>query len=224
MTTLRYKLPANPRSSSARDRRCRTAFTIIELLMVVLIITILFGILLSGIRTVQRHTLQTISLAEVRNIENAWKQYFAHYQVWPDDDVISGAPTLPDRDGTQHRITPVMAQALQGITNHPWAASWNHDGIVFMEFSRFVIEPGNANEHRMPVNAWGARPHYPREQCAYYVCFDTEGRNEIAFDPFADLTGAASMTTNLYRDVAVWSFNPEIKDRQGRPRLLGSWQ
>ena len=78
------------------------AFTLIELLMVVMIIAVLFSILLSAIRTVERHTLQTVTQAEIKNIENAWKQYFAHYQMWPTNN-------LPDC-----RLGEAFANVLRG--------------------------------------------------------------------------------------------------------------
>jgi prepilin-type N-terminal cleavage/methylation domain-containing protein len=198
---------------AARGRRAagRAAFTLIELLVVVMVIAILYGMLLSAIRTVQRHTLQTVTRGELKNIENAWKQYFAHYQVWPETDGAEETARLIDGD---------MAWALQGVTNSAWAARWNRDGIVFMEFSRLDADDGR------PLNAWGESRRFEKDLCSYYVAFDIDGDNQIEVRPCERLgSPGASPATNVFRGVVVWTFNPEIKDRAtGMPAVMGSWQ
>ncbi|MDD5708122.1 MAG: type II secretion system protein [Kiritimatiellae bacterium] len=195
------RLQSTPVDAS-RAVRSRAAFTLIELLMVVMVITMLFGILLSAIRTVQRHTLQTVTRAEIKNIENAWKQYFAHYQMWP---------TNPP----PYRIDAAMARSLQGVEAN---SAINPDSLVFMEFSRFALDG-------RPLNAWGDSGRHPNDLCSYYVFFDNDGDNEVSVPLYAGLeTPDTTTTTNLLRGVAVWTYNPEIKDSGGNPVVLGSWQ
>ena len=171
--------------------------------MVVMVISVLFGILLSAIRTVERHTLQTVTRAEIKNIENAWKQYFAHYQMWPTNP--------PD-----NCIDARYADALRGLD----AAdndSFNKDGIIFMEFTRFDSE-------NRPANAWGESRRYNEDECAYYVMFDDDGDNRIQVPIEVPSSGGSGVSTNLARSVAVWSFNPTRRDASDRPAVLGSWQ
>lgn len=191
------------RARRIANRRSRRAFTLIELLMVVMVITILYGILLSVIRTVQRHTLQTVTRGELKNIENAWKQYFAHYQMWPET--------------AGHQIDKEVSEALQGITNSPWAANWNPDGIAFMEFSRFDAD-------RRPLNAWGESGRHDKDMCSYYVLFDTDGDNRLLATDVGPLPNGLPVpfTNALFRGVAVWSYNPE--ERDDARKTLGSWQ
>ncbi len=189
-----------------QDAGRRVAFTLIELLMVVMVIAILFSILLSAIRTVQRHTLQTVTRGEIKNIENAWKQYFAHYQSWP-----TNQPPM-------HLIDETLARELQGIAGT--AATLNPEGIVFMEFSRF-------NTAGRPLNAWGESGRHNEDLCAYYVMFDTDGDNQLLATEIQALPAGLSQTpspftNSLSRGVAVWSYNPEA--REDSRKVLGSWQ
>ena len=182
------------------------AFTLIELLMVVMIIAVLFSILLSAIRTVERHTLQTVTRAEIKTIENAWKQYFAHYQMWPTNN-------LPDC-----RLDEVFANALRGQAD---ATALNPDRVIFMEFTRFA-KLGSGDEE-IPVNAWGESGRHKPEDCAFYVMFDDDGDDQIEVAP-----GEGYATTNLSRSVVVWSFNPAQTEKESgagtaKPKLLGSW-
>ena len=181
------------------------AFTLIELLMVVMIIAVLFSILLSAIRTVERHTLQTVTQAEIKNIENAWKQYFAHYQMWP---------TNPPN----YLIDERYANALRGQEQETdREKKLNPDDIIFMEFTRFAkLNTGN---EQIPVNAWGESGRHKPEDCAFYVMFDDAGVNQIEVTP-----GKGHTQTNLFRSVVVWSFNPaQTEEDSDKLKLLGSW-
>jgi prepilin-type N-terminal cleavage/methylation domain-containing protein len=202
-TKLATKLPTANCQLPTANCAPVSAFTLIELLMVVMVIAILFSILLSAIRTVQRHTLQTVTRGEIKNIENAWKQYFAHYQSWP-----TNQPPM-------HLIDETRARELQGIAGT--AATLNPEGIVFMEFSRF-------NATGRPLNAWGESGRHNEDLCSYYVMFDTDGDNQLLESDVESLPGSLlkPFTNSLYRGVAVWSYNPEA--REDSRKVLGSWQ
>jgi prepilin-type N-terminal cleavage/methylation domain-containing protein len=179
------------------------AFTLIELLMVVMIIAVLFSILLSAIRTVERHTLQTVTQAEIRNIENAWKQYFAHYQMWP---------TNPPDNCIDARYADVLRGREPDTED-----KLNPDGIIFMEFTRFAKL--STSDEEIPVNAWGESGRHKPEDCAFYVMFDDDGDNQLEVAP-----GSGYTTTNIFRSVVVWSFNPaQTEQKSDNAKLLGSW-
>ena len=199
----RYSRTTNHQPSTINQPRA--AFTLIELLMVVMIIAILFSILLSAIRTVERHTLQTVTQAEIKTIETAWKQYFAHYQMWPTNNLSA-----------DYRLGEDLAKVLGG---HADAETLNRDQIIFMEFTRFADHEGE----QIPVNAWGESGRHKPGDCAYYVMFDDDGDNEILVPLDAPSTGSAGASTNLFRSVAVWSFNPDVRDDDDKPKLMGSW-
>ena len=59
----------------------RAAFTLTELLVVITVISILLGLLYGAIRTVSRYSRETITRAELANIEAAFKQYYNYYHL-----------------------------------------------------------------------------------------------------------------------------------------------
>lgn len=212
-------------------RRGPAAFTLIELLLVILVLTILYGISLTSIRAVSRHTHQTATAAELKSIETAWKQYYAHYQRWP-----TNAPdtTAEHPDG----LVEELAEAMQG-TGDDDADLMNPDKIVFMEFARL-------NDKGAPLNVWGESGRFADAPCLYYVAFDDDYDNWVEF-PTDDLpvseTESDPKSTSEYlkkwralrafekngenyrirRGVIVWTFNPEIK-ADSPDYLIGSWQ
>ena len=205
----------------------RRAFTLVELLLVITIISILLGLLISTVRAVRRFSRQTITRGEIKNIEAAWKQFYAHYQYWPNADAIdtgvSDTVTRVDENGdVQHELLAPLARMLEGtavpVEGDPAGiTTYNADKIAFLELSRFN---GDAD----PVNAWGRdRTIFVsgKKPNTYVVIFDSNGDNEILLD-LPDQT-----STNLFRSVAVWTENPEYTEdaaaNDGPPRYFGSW-
>lgn len=215
-------------TSYTRDRR--SAFTLVELLLVILVLTILYGISLTSIRAVSRNTRKTATYAELKSIETAWKQYYAHYQRWP-----TNAPG-DDAKGGRDSLSRELAEALQG-TEDDAPGAINPDKIVFMEFARL-------NEKNEPLNAWGASGRFPDQACLYYVAFDDDYDNRVRFPvdglpvPPGDKGKAGDLPEKwraleafekkkedylLRRGVIVWTFDPEVNaDDPGY--LIGSWQ
>lgn len=172
-------------------------FTLPELLLVMLVISLLLGLLLSAIRMVHRHTLQTVTRGELKGIEAAFNQYFAHYQTWP----YWPTNQWPTKD-MDYVIDEKVARALQGAeedSDH----GINPDRIPFMTFSRLYKD--------YPVNAWGEGERYGTN-CGYRVKFDYDGNNQVT----------APDGSTVRRGVLVWTINPEERDSE--LQLLGSWK
>ena len=197
--------------------RAEAGFTLVELLMVIVVLTILFGISLTAIRTVARNTHKTVTRSELKSIESAFKQYYAHYQSWPLTNETADASSP---------IEEALADILMG-TEEGTALS-NPDKLVFMEFAR-VTKKG------VPLNSWGESGRFKEEACRYHVAFDTDGDNRIMFPTnnvsdwaaFREKTSSgseeATSTRNLRRSVIVWTFDPELTPGD-EDYLLGSWQ
>ena len=212
-------------SPSPIEPRHRRAFTLIELLLVISIISIILGMLVSTVRAVRRFSRQTITRGEIKNIEAAWKQFYTHYQYWPNAKFIGGVPRTPDVNGdAKYELLAPLARMLAGsnitdIVGDPGGiTTYNADKIAFLELSRF-------NDQADPVNAWG-RDHTipPLEKMqpnTYVVIFDTDGDNQI----LVSLPGESP--TNIFRSVAVWTENPEYSvgtaAGDGPQRYFGSW-
>jgi prepilin-type N-terminal cleavage/methylation domain-containing protein len=202
----------------------RRAFTLIELLLVISIISIILGMLVSTVRAVRRFSRQTITRGEIKNIEAAWKQFYAHYQYWPNAGRISDVVRAPDVGDAEYELRAPLARMLAGsnitdIVGDPGGiTTYNADKIAFLELSRF-------NDQADPVNAWGRdhtiAPVGKTKSNTYVVIFDTDGDNQITV---ALPDGSA---TNIFRSVAVWTENPEYSvgtaASGGPQRYFGSW-
>ncbi len=198
----------------------RSGFTLTELLMVMMVVTILYCISLSAIRAVDRAARKTAARAELKSIESAIKQYYAHYLSWP--------PCSETAEGSEYEAedfsAPVgrfLANVLGGATGRVGAAAYaNPDGLVFMEFSRQA-------KNDEPLNPWGASGRYDRGKCLYHFAMDTDGDNSVAF-PSNNMDNCNAVQRlpagRRYRgSVIVWTFNPELKT-DNDDYLIGSWQ
>ena len=204
----------------------KSGFTLTELLMVMMVMTILYCIALSAIRAVDRTARKTAARAELKSIEAAFKQYYAHYQNWPgslgdDASADSGDITI---DAELAKILNGCYDGTRGREN-----GGNPDKLIFIEFSRMATGDGG----EIPLNPWGAsgRYRFEKEKCRYHVSVDADGDNYVRFAPNSeDFNNAEANAVSVlpsdrrYRgSVIVWTYNPELsKDHEDY--LIGSWQ
>jgi len=201
MTTLR------------RPDRC-AGFTLTELLMVMMVVTILYCISLSAIRAVDRTARKTAAQAELKSIETGLKQYYAHYLGWPNpssgEATTSGDVSAP--------VEGRLSRILGGMSGASVTDEDNPDKLIFVEFARL-------DKDDRPLNPWGPSGRYDSEKCLYHVAMDADGDNYVRFP--SNLTGnAVSLlpSDKRYRgSVIVWTFNPELKT-DDEDYLIGSWQ
>lgn len=204
----------------------RRAFTLVELLLVISIISIILGMLVSTVRAVRRFSRQTITCGEIKNIEAAWKQFYAHYQYWPNAEMIGDVPRTDVNGDAQYELLAPLARMLEGsnitsIVEIPAGiTTYNADKIAFLELARF-------NAQADPVNAWGRDRTIPlagKTPNTYVVIFDSNGDNQITVH-FPSEFGVPA--TNIFRSVVVWTENPEYSVGAaadgGPPRYFGSW-
>jgi prepilin-type N-terminal cleavage/methylation domain-containing protein len=202
----------------------RRAFTLVELLLVISIISIILGMLVSTVRAVRRFSRQTITRGEIKNIEAAWKQFYAHYQYWPwpSAAVINTVTRVDENGDVQYELLAPLARMLEGsnitdIVDDPAGiTTYNADKIAFLELSRF-----NGTD---PVNAWGRNytiSGLGKTPNTYVVIFDANGDNQIT------VSLPDGSETNIFRSVAVWTENPEYSvgtaAGDGPQHYFGSW-
>lgn len=198
----------------------RRAFTLLELLVVLGIISILLGLLLPAIRAVQNHARKSIAQGEVKTIESAWKLYYAHYHRWPTNEVVSGSNPWSSNGwkATTYIIDAAVADALQGVTNDPSLTSGeasaagliNPDGLQLMEFTRFDTDGA-------PVSPW-YRTGQPSEGLIYQVTFDSNGNNQVPHP-----MSPSDNSRPINRRVIVWTRDP-TKNPASDESYIGSWK
>ena len=166
------------------SNRDRNAFTLIELLIVIVIIAILAGLLLSGIGAAYRMVRKTKANTEVKSIASALEFYYSEYHKWP-----PGLGLNPEANSVE--IKGNIATILQG--ENPLAQS-NPKKIQFMQFKTFL----DGDPTKQPVNPWWTGGS--TNDCAYYFKVDNN------FDNVID-KGTPLPTVVCRRRVLVWTMN-----------------
>lgn len=205
----------------------RRAFTLIEMIIVISIISVLLGLLYGSLERARKFSRRSIAFTEVKNIEASLKQYYAHYHDWPPDtfyDALSQTPLVSNGDGG-FIIDANAALMLQGALtdNSPRGLlDSNPDRIPFVEFARFSNE---AQGQSVPINPFRTTTGTVLTR-QYKVLFDLNGDSRITVaDP-----GVPSYSTNIFKSVVVWTLIPGSPG-SGRndgleatsDEVLGSW-
>ena len=173
-------------------------FTLLELLIVLAIITLLFGLLMSPIRAVRHLSRVTMAHNELKTIESAWKEYYAVYHCWP-TNALSGGDTLLINNADENRI----ADVLQGHRIEISADNvLNPKQIQFIEFTRFYGEKENAQ----PANPW-CDQSAATNRYVYSTKFDVDYDNIIEHG-----------NEKINRSVIVYTTDTDTGE------ILGSWQ
>jgi len=204
-------------------RRSSPAFTLVEMLIVISIISVLLGLLYGALERARTFSRRAIAYTEVKNIEAALKQYYAHYHAWPPDDCINAATEQLSGSGTDKGfvIDANIAKMLQGTISdsdglNASIKAANPDRIPFIEFAR-------KNNNGEPINPF--RLTSSTETRQYKVLFDLDNDSEIH---------VVEATTNVtvYASVAVWTVIPGSSSTSGNSgnatavttyEVLGSW-
>jgi len=197
------------------------------MLIVISIISVLLGLLYGALERARKFSRRTITYTELKSIETAFKQYHAHYHIWPTNAVAITPLTSGEDSGFV--IDQNVARLLQGVRdpNTDVAIRFNPESIPFIEFARF------SPVTRHPVNPFKPNTANQNDTTrSYKVLFDTNGDRTITV-PANDPDGALALTpqTNIIASVAVWTFIPSTRktDSSGNPQsvgdvMFGSWE
>lgn len=197
-------------------RKLPKAFTLIEMVIVISIISILLSLLYGALERAQKYSRRAIAYAELKSIENAFRQFYAHYHEWPTNSLAelqleskgTGGATGKDRGMIINRE---VADLMQGrlpdrIANQDKEENFNPEAIPFFEFSRY--SPIGSPD---PVNPFKSN-HAEGADRKYRVLFDTNGDHQLYIDEIVDY--AHSSPTSIVADIAVWTYIPGT--RKGR--------
>jgi len=198
------------------------------MLIVISIISVLLGLLYGSLERARKFSRRVIAYTEVKNIEAALKQYYAHYHDWPVnvgtfiDSISQPLATTGGSDGG-FAIDKNAADMLQGSITDSSAQGLrdaNPDRIPFIEFARFA----KGTDQSVPVNPFRVTTGATQTR-QYKVLFDLDNDSEIQVTD-ADVSG---YSTNVFKSVAVWTVIPGTSgsDNSGtttaHDEVLGSW-
>ncbi|MFO7870825.1 MAG: type II secretion system protein [Kiritimatiellia bacterium] len=160
--------------------RNRNSFTLIELIAVFAIISFLAALLIGAVNVARRRSRLVSAKSEVRNIDAAWKQYYAHYRKWP---------SFVTNEANAISLTGTAARLLHGENT----AGDNPHEIKFIEFQRW-------NPASNPVNPWADKDS-PSAGDYYYARFDAD------YDNVIDAGAGIPPSNAVRRSVIVWTTN-----------------
>lgn len=106
--TRTSRMPNEPLAQACKPRR-RTAFTLIEMLVVMAIISILAGLLLPGLTAARQQARETDCVNNLRQIGLGIKMYDGSYEYLPVDG----------------HVTPAGTRVGDFPTNALWSGAWN---------------------------------------------------------------------------------------------------
>lgn len=212
----------NPKTTLLKKR---SAFTLIEMLIVISVISVLLGLLYGALERAQKFSRRTITYTELKSIESAFKQYQAHYHAWPSNGVVDATARLTSGEDEGFIISESIAKTLQGMrdtSTDVWKL--NPEAIPFIEFSRY------SPYTHAPVNPFKSNYNSATDTTrSYKILFDTNGDRQIEV-PGSDTDVSISGTTNVIGSIAVWTIIPAtrqasssgVAQEAGEVRL-GSW-
>lgn len=213
------------RHSAFGVRRSSPAFTLIEMLIVISVISVLLGLLYGSLERARKFSRRAVAYTEVKNIEAAFKQYYAHYHDWPPESFLNSVTALTPQSAEGDNgfvIDASAAKMLQGDlseTDDQTLRSANPDRIPFIEFAR-------RNAQNIPINPFRLSSG-TTETRQYKVLFDLNNDSQLQISDSI----VSSFQTNVYASVAVWTVIPGTSSsgqnnngtQSVTDEVLGSW-
>lgn len=123
----------------ARPSRCRSAFTLIELLAVLAIVAILLSLSFGALRSAKERSAIARTKGELAALAQALETYKAHYGDYPQTGAAEQATVAVDAPVEVTTAQSLLFNALTGVYG-PTNFTTRLNGPVFVETSRFHLE------------------------------------------------------------------------------------
>lgn len=111
-----------------QDRRASTAFTLIEMIVVMGMLGILMGVAFSGVGKARAQARVAKANVEVRELINAWLAYEAAYDDWPVEisgEVDATKSNLKELLGeSDDKVVYLNAQLVNDAFRDPWGTPY----------------------------------------------------------------------------------------------------
>ncbi len=195
-----------------KTSRLHSAFTLIELIAVITIISILMALLLPYIAGAKESARRTEAGVAIRDVANACRSYYTDYSKFPPVDAAkntaaattNGYMSFGDKTNGKCKVeNNVLFDILRGISRGD-----NVDHIYNKRQQKYISQK-KAVDKKLPRNGFVDGSEFPAAQAGqlmdpwgaqYCIILETDGNEEIDMsDFFTDLTGAS----NVVRHTAV---------------------
>lgn len=188
----------------------QSAFTLIEMLVVIAIMIILFALLVPAVSLVRGVARRSVAKTEATHIAAAWEHYYSQYQRWP-SFVTSGDP-VPIEGTTAQLLCPPPGGTISPD---------NPRRLAFLTFNRINT---NGLARFCPVSPWGGLDTPILDDWKYYAIFDADFDNVIPATAasLADRSWDRPNATSVHASVIVWTVNPDVEASNTR-YIIGSW-
>jgi prepilin-type N-terminal cleavage/methylation domain-containing protein len=188
-------------------RHLKAAFTLLELMLVIAIITLLIGLLFAGIQSAMKSRRIAQAMTQIKSIEMASTAYWSTYSVWPNSIGVSTSP-----HATFSTTGSLFVNCMIG--NH---ATLNPRMIRFLDIPSSAL--GGAGATLMMIDPYG-RSGSITIGTPYNILFDTNGDGTISVGDIGAVSGIGTITN---RGVVIWSNGPNRTNNFGTLDDHRSW-
>lgn len=179
-----------------------TAFTLIEMIVVIAIIGLLAAMLLPAVSAARERARRVTAKTEVKQLEIAWKSYYSEYQRWP-TNVLKGI-------NYEETAVPIIGDVVKLLSDPSGDPIGNPKGLTFFKFKKM-------NVNGDPTNPWAIEETSTDPVDYYYVKFDRNFDNKIMKSKTS-----GPPTNDVKREVIVWTINPR-EPEDSSESVVGSW-
>jgi prepilin-type N-terminal cleavage/methylation domain-containing protein len=131
-----------PMKSARRAPQRSPAFSLIELLTVIAIVGILFGITLGLVRGSKQRASLARAKAELSALAQALEAYKSHYGDYPQTGALGQATAVIAGDIGATQAQSALFNALTGVFSpRQFTAAARLNGPIFVDLQKFALEP-----------------------------------------------------------------------------------
>ncbi len=182
-------------------RSCLRAFTLIELLAVIVVVAVLMGLAFPVFQGVQNQARKTQAKNDLLQIVTAVNAFYTEYGRYPSTKTADAK--LPDDEAQEDLMDALRAKG----------GSLNPRGIVF-------LSPPEAKENSNPRSGIAHRAFFDPWGTPYFVSIDADYDNDIA-NPYDPNAGAGP--EKIRQGVIAWSCGKDRKPgKDGNNKFTGS--
>ncbi len=208
--------------------RAKEAFSLIEVLSVLMLLTVLLAATLPAFRVARANALRHTATSESMEMASAALEFRRVYGSWPCEEEVKGGGTVitAGKTGTGLESYDVdIGDVVHTLLGDEAFSRYNPRRIPFLELQRSCLYAKDGESNAYPYDPWG-RPYVMIMARAVHSRRSSTDMNRIEGGISIDLHGAeGDVTVETPDDIAVFSWgDPTMATNHTAPtRIVGSW-